>query len=158
MTEKWGETFEGKAPSSSETWNFRLNVNKDTWWQFRRGQNQGNGCQPTGIQLKPYGPMTAESGLRAGLKRQDLTLVHCNPCTAQMESFDMWLTHAECSLGAVTIRTRRQTLKNRQYVPNAHSCQTLKKRHCAQAATRQTVLSVLSVLSPDHEECMKNLH
>lgn len=89
--------------------------------------------------------------------REELTLVHRNPCAAQTERDSTCDSHMHNALsGPKQFGKDAKTRKNRQYVPNTRTHARLSKNsHCAQAAMRQTVLSVLG---HDHEEGMKNLH
>ena len=97
-----------------------------------------------------------------GPKREELTLVHCNPCTAWMERDSTCDSHMHSALSGPKqfgkhAKTLTKKKKRTDSVFQTHdtTCRTLKNRHSAQAAMRR---SVLSVLGCSHEEGMKNLH
>lgn len=78
-----------------------------------------------GTQLIPVAPMTREPGGKWP-KREELTLVHCNPHMAQTERINMWLTRAQCSLGMITIwKTRqdpqKQTVRSKDTHAHTHT-------------------------------------
>lgn len=90
-----------------------------------------------------------------GPKREELTLVHCNPCTARMEKDSTCDSHMHSALsGPKQFGKHAKTPTKKTdsvFQTRDTTCRTLENRHSAQAAMRR---SVLSVLGCSHEEGM----